>query len=86
MRLTDERLCELRRFADITKHPTMTDLLDTIEALQQERDAAIADIKRALSLNGGCPICKHWNKANPKLSWCNKNSACEFEWRGLEVE
>lgn len=38
MRLTDERLCELRQFADITKHPTMTDLLDTIEALQQENE------------------------------------------------
>lgn len=48
MRLTDERLCELRRFADITKHPTMTDLLDTIEALQQENEQLKADCDRML--------------------------------------
>ena len=70
------------------------DLFDTIEALQaeneqlqKERNAAIADMRHlALIWGGGCSVCKHWNKANPKLPWCNKNYTCEceFEWRGLE--
>ena len=68
------------------------DLYDTIEALraeneqlQKERNAAIADMRHLVLIwGGGCGICKRWNKANPKLPWCNKNYTCEFEWRGLE--
>jgi len=68
------------------------DLYDTIEALQaeneqlqKEKDAAIADMQYLVLIwGGGCSVCKRWNKANPKLPWCNKNYTCEFEWRGLE--
>lgn len=68
------------------------DLYDTIEALQaeneqlqKERNAAIADMRHLVLIwGGGCSVCKRWNKANPKLPWCNKNYTCEFEWRGLE--
>ena len=68
------------------------DCIDTIEALKQEneqlqkeRNAAIADMRHLVLIwGGGCSVCKRWNKANPKLPWCNKNYTCEFEWRGLE--
>jgi hypothetical protein len=60
-----------------------------IQQLQAENAAAIDDIKHALVVNGGCPICKHWNKADPLLPWCKiaKVSAqanC-FEWRGVST-
>jgi len=69
-----------------TEHDSTT---KEIVQLQAQNAAAIEDIKHALAVNGGCPICKHWNKAEPQLPWCKiaKVSAqtnC-FEWRGVST-
>lgn len=58
-----------------------------IDQLQAQNGAAIEDIKHALTVNGGCPICKHWNKAESQLPWCKiakvSSQANCFEWRGV---
>jgi cell division septum initiation protein DivIVA len=70
-----------RLFKDFCK------LQQEIQQLQAQNAAAIDDIKHALAVNRGCPICKHWNKADPLLPWCKiaKAQANCFEWRGVST-
>lgn len=55
------------------------DAQDRLEQVEQERDAAVADLKRY----GQCGACKHYPECG-----ANEHSYCDggFEWRGVAKE
>ena len=61
-------------------------IIQRLERVTAERDAAVADIKRIIWLTGMCQFCAHCtgNRHRDLDGPCDICPGCEPEWRGLK--
>lgn len=60
---------------------TLRDVIDVIERLVRERDAAVEDVEHlAKHPTGACDVCNSQKCQNSPLC----SGGCDFEWRGVQ--